>query len=97
MLVLKLVTTIAQAIVDSSNILSSGSYGNGPSLDWATSTALLLAAFAPAVVLLGTLSAIPFVGGAILESGSEAVLVIARTIVGAADILSSGNFHWWSK
>jgi len=86
------VTTIAQAIVDSSNILSSGSYGNGPSLDWATSTALLLAAFAPAVVLLGTLSAIPFVGGAILESGSEAVLVIARTIVGAADILSSGNF-----
>ena len=52
----------------------------------------MLAAFAPAVVLLGTLSAIPFVGGAILESGSDAVLGIARTIVGAADILASGNF-----
>ncbi len=86
------VTTIAQAIADSSHILSSGSYSGGPSLDWATSTALLLAAFAPAVVLLGTLSAIPFVGGAILESGSDAVLGIARTIVGAADILASGNF-----
>ena len=44
------VTTIAQAIVDSSNILSTGNYSGGPSLDWATSTALLLAAFAPAVV-----------------------------------------------
>ena len=86
------VTTIAQAIVDSSNILSTGNYSGGPSLDWATSTALLLAAFAPAVVLLGTLSAIPFVGGAILESGSDAVLGIARTIVGAADIFAGGNF-----
>lgn len=86
------VETVAEAIVGVSNILSNGNYGNGPSLEWATSTALLLAAFAPAVVLLGTLSAIPFVGGAILESGSEAVLGIARTIVGTADILSSGNF-----
>ena len=83
---------VAGAIVGTSKILSEGNYGNGPSLEWATSTALLLAAFAPAVVLLGTLSAIPFVGGAILEAGSEAVLGIAQTIVDASSILSTGNF-----
>ena len=86
------VTTIAQAIVDSSNILSTGNYGSGPSLEWATSTALLLGAFAPAVVLLGALSAIPFVGGAILEAGSEAVLGIAQTIVDTASIFAGGSF-----
>ena len=86
------VETVAEAIVGVSNILSAGNYGNGPSLDWAKSTSLLLATFAPAVVLLGTLSAIPFVGGAILEAGSEAVLNIARTIVNAADIFAGGSF-----
>lgn len=86
------VETVAEAIVGVSNILSAGNYGNGPSLDWAKSTSLLLATFAPAVVLLGTLSAIPFVGGAILEAGSKAVLNIARTIVDAADIFAGGSF-----
>ena len=84
--------SIANTIVGVSNILSGGSYGNGPSLGWALGTSLLLTAFAPAVIALGLLSAIPFVGGAILEGGSEAVLGIARTIVSSSHILSGGTY-----
>ena len=84
--------SIANTIVGVSHILSGGSYGNGPSTDWAKATSLLLLAFAPAVVALGVLSAIPFVGGAILEGGSEAVLGISRTIVQASYILGAGSY-----
>jgi hypothetical protein len=86
------VTTIAEAIVDSSVILSGGSYGNFPNFDWATGVGISLMAFAPAVVALGLISAIPFVGGKILDGGKVAVLGIAQTIVEAADILGKGNF-----
>ena len=84
---------VASTIVGTSFILGKGSYSNYPTLDWAMGVGLSMTAFGMATVGLGVfiLGTLGF-GYLALEAGSNAVLMIADTIVQAASILSKGKF-----
>ena len=87
------VLLVATTIVAASFILSKGTYGNYPSLDWATGTGLSLGAFGLAMGGLGALILGSFgLGMVALAAGSEAVLMIADTIVKVSFVLKKGNY-----
>ena len=86
---------VAATIVAASHILAKGNYAKYPSLGWSTSVALSLGAFTTGMVLLGGMIVASLgIGAAALSAGSEAVLVVAQTIVDASFILAKGK---WTK
>ena len=82
---------VAETIVLTSKILSKGQFGNYPDWRWALGTGMSMAAFGVAMLGLGVITAIPG-GTTLLENGSQAVLLIAQTIVDSAEVLANGNF-----
>ena len=88
-----MVLLVAGTIVATSHILGMGKYSKFPSLEWSGSVALSMGAFAAGMVLLGGLIIATFgIGGLMLAAGSEAVLVVAQTIVDTSFILSKGKY-----
>jgi hypothetical protein len=88
-----MVLLVAGTIVATSHILAKGKYSKFPSLEWSASVALSMGAFAAGMVLLGGLIIATFgIGGLMLAAGSEAVLMVARTIVKTSFILSKGKY-----
>jgi hypothetical protein len=86
------VVIIAATIRASSHILKLGDYKTSyPSLDWAKGVSLSLAAFSTGMVVLGTIIFASFgLGLGMLAAGSKAVLMVAKTIVSASNILAEG-------
>jgi hypothetical protein len=88
-----MVLLVAGTIVATSHILAKGKYSKFPPLEWSASVALSMGAFAAGMVLLGGLIIATFgIGGLMLEAGSEAVLMVAHTIVKTSFILSKGKY-----
>ena len=84
---------VAGVIVATSYILSTGKYGNYPSIGWAMGVGISLGAFGLAMAGLGSVILLSFgLGMAALVAGGEAVLLISQTIVDSAAILNKGNF-----
>lgn len=88
-----MVLIVAGTITAASYILAAGKYGNYPPLAWSASVAISMAAFGAGMVTLGALVIATFgIGGAMLAAGSEAVLMVADTIVKSSYILSKGKY-----
>jgi len=87
------VVMIASTIVGIDSILSSGDYSKFPSFKWSTSVGLALLGFGMPMMLLGSfiLSTVGL-GLLALMAGSEAMYMIADTIVNVSNILSNGNY-----
>ena len=87
------ILVVAGVIVATSHILAKGNYANYPDIGWAFGVGVSLAAFGLAMAGLGSVILLSFgLGMVALEAGGEAVLLIAKTIVDSAEILSKGNF-----
>jgi hypothetical protein len=86
------VLIVGAAIAATSHVLKLGDYKTSyPGLDWAKGVSLSLVAFGGGMVLLGGIIFASFgLGLAMLKAGSNAVLMVAKTIVGASDILANG-------
>lgn len=86
------VLIVGAAIAATSHVLKLGDYKTSyPGLDWAKGVSLSLVAFGSGMVLLGGIIFASFgIGLAMLKAGSNAVLMVAKTIVGASDILANG-------
>jgi hypothetical protein len=87
------ILVVAATIVATSFILSKGKYGNYPTLGWSLGVGLSMAGFGMAMgtlgmFILGSLG----LGMAALVTGSEAVLMIAQTIVDSSFILQKGKY-----
>lgn len=88
-----MVLLVAGTIVATSHILAMGKYNKFPSLEWSASVALSMGAFTAGMVLLGGLIIATFgIGGVMLAAGSEAVLMVADTIVATSFRLSKGKY-----
>jgi hypothetical protein len=88
-----MVLVVAATIVATSYILAMGKYSSFPSLEWSTSVALSMGAFTVGMVFLGGLILASFGLGAVaLAAGSEAVLMVAQTIVDTSFVLSKGRY-----
>jgi hypothetical protein len=88
-----MVLLVAGTIVATSHILATGNYGNYPPLSWSGSVALSMGAFALGMTVLGGLIIATFgIGAAMLVAGSEAVLMVADTIVQTSYVLAKGNY-----
>ena len=83
-----LAVMIAATIVQVSGVISQGTYGNYPDLEWAMGTGLALAGFGIGMALLG---AIPF-GEKLMSRGAERVAQVAQAIVDSSRILSGGDY-----
>ena len=77
---------IARNIVDISDVLSTGKYGEGPSEEWAKGTTGTLVHFAKISMLMG------FVMGPLLILGMISMMSVAGTIVGVSKILAQGDY-----
>ena len=82
---------LSATIMETSKILSSGDYKQGPGMDWALSTILLLGAFSTIALALGLVS-ITGIGFIAILAGLEVSLLIAQAIVDISKILSGGDF-----
>lgn len=84
---------IANAIVDTARILSTGKFTGGPSLAWSIGTGVLLTSFGAVMIGLGA-----FVGGTLglgylaLKAGSNAIKLVSQSIVDSSFILSKGSY-----
>lgn len=91
-----MVTTVAETIVETSNILSKGKYDNKGMLGWAIATTMLYAAFTPILLILGAVglaaAVADFFGPNPWELAREMMVQIAQTIVDVADVLAKGTF-----
>ena len=86
-----MVLAVAGTVMATSHILKMGDYSNYPGLDWAMGVSISMGAFALGMTTLGALIFATFgIGGAMLAAGSGAVLMVAKTIVAASDILANG-------
>jgi hypothetical protein len=84
---------VAGTIMATSHILAQGNYKNGPSLEWAGSTALLLGVYAAGMATLGGIILASFgLGAAALAAGAGAVIMVANTIVETSKILATGTY-----
>jgi hypothetical protein len=87
------ILVVAATIVATSFILGKGKYDKYPTLDWSLGVGLSMTGFGMAMGLLGT-----FILGSLglgmvaLMAGSEAVLMIAQTIVDSSFILQKGKY-----
>lgn len=84
---------IAATITATSHVLAKGNYRDGPTLKWASGTAISMAAFVPAFVALGAISAIPFAGN-IIKSGQQAMIDVANTIVLVSSVFAENKANW---
>ena len=85
------ILVIAGTIALTSHILAKGNYKNGPNLDWAKGTGLLMVSFTTSVVLLGAL-AMTGLGAIAILSGLGLMLLVAETIKQTSKILSTGTY-----
>ena len=86
-----MVLAVAGTVMATSHILKMGDYSTYPGLDWAMGVSVSLGAFALGMTTLGALIFATFgIGGAMLAAGSGAVLMVAKTIVAASNILANG-------
>lgn len=76
---------IAWTIKATANILNGGKYTSYPPLEWSKSVGLSLLAFIPSMIIAG-------VGVVAIALGALAMLLVAKTIVSVASILSSGKY-----
>lgn len=84
---------VAIAIVVTSFIISEGDYSNYPDYKWAIGVSLSLVAFGLGALALGTaITLTAGLGGVALAVGLASILVIAATVVLAAEIVSKGNY-----
>lgn len=84
---------VAGTIAASSHILNEGVYDNYPSFDWATGVGLSLVAFGTGVMTLGGLIVGTLgLGGVALTAGTEAIKIIAQSVVDSASIFRGGDF-----
>ena len=89
----KAIPMIANSIVETAAILSTGKFTGGPSLPWAIGTGILMTSFGTAMLALGA-----FIGGTLgagylaLKAGSSAIKLVAQSIVDAAAILATGVY-----
>ncbi len=84
---------IANSIVETSKILSSGTFTGGPSLGWTIGTSVLLTTFGMSMMVLGGFIAGTLgLGYVALLAGRSALKVISQSIVDASFILSNGNY-----
>jgi hypothetical protein len=89
------VLVISQSIVDSSNILSKGSYNSGPTKEWAEGISLALGAFAPIFKTIfdkGLLSI--FSSGPSAKDFADAITTISNGIVTAGMYFSNVPNIW---
>jgi hypothetical protein len=88
-----MVLVVAASIVGASHILALGNYGNHPTLDWASGVGIVMTVFGFSMLTLGVFILSTFgLGFSALKAGSDAVFLIANTIVASADIFRKGNF-----
>ena len=80
---------VALTIVKVSEILSKGSYTGGPPLSWALSLGVLLPVFTASLLALGTIG---ILGAPIIAAGVLLMLGVAKSIVEASKILSTGTY-----
>jgi len=85
------IVLVAAAIMASSWILSFGKYDKYPDWNWALGVGLSILAFAPAMVILGSI-AMSGIGALAILAGGAMVLAVAATVVGASHILALGNY-----
>lgn len=94
----KLVPMIAQTIIDVDTIFGTGKFNKYPGKEWIASVGITMTAFGAATLALGAMIVGSLgLGFVVLKAGEEAVLLIAGTIVKAADILNRGNFKGGPK
>jgi len=88
-----MILLVAATITGASHILAAGKYGNYPPVSWSASIAISMMAFTAGMVTLGALIFATFgLGAGMLAAGSEAVLMVADTIVKASFILDKGKY-----
>ncbi len=91
-----MITTVAETIVEVSQILSKGKYDNKGMLGWAIATTMLYAAFTPILLILGAVgiaaAVADFFGPNPWDMARTMMVQIAQTIVDVADVLSKGKF-----
>ena len=87
------VLNVASTIVETSKILSKGTYTGGPTKDWAEGVALSLGAFLPLYKMLKTNSILSFFGvkGTGPDDFSKAIKTIVNDIVTTANTFSNAN------
>lgn len=86
-----LTVLVATAIMISSHILAAGNYKKYPDWKWALGVGLSFLAFAPAMVLLGSI-AMSGVGALAILAGAAMVLLVAGTVVATSYILNKGKY-----
>ena len=85
---------LAGVITKTSHVLSEGDYSYGRQMiPWSSAIGISFLSFVPAFLAIGTISAIPFAGGKIMEKGEESILMIATTIQKTSDILAKGTYN----
>ena len=85
------VLLVASTVMLSSHILKEGDYSTYPSIDWSKGVSLSLGTFAAGMAILGGIIFASFgLGLGMLAAGAGAVLMVAKTIVAASDILANG-------
>lgn len=84
---------VAAVIVGTSMILSKGTYGKYPNLDWSMGVGLSLLTFGISMVTLGTfITATLGIGALALSAGAGAVLMVAQSIVDVSKKLTEGTY-----
>ena len=84
---------ISSAIALSSVILSLGTYGNHPSLEWATGVGLSLGAFGLAALVLGeSIMTTGGMGAVAIGIGLLSIVAIAGTVWLSSKILNNGDY-----
>lgn len=87
------VCMVAATIVETAKILAGGTYENYPTLGWSLGVALAMSAFALPSLALGVIILASFgLGLKALQLGLASSLMVAETLVAAAEILGQGNY-----
>ena len=84
---LAIILLVAVTIIATSHILAAGNYKKYPTLSWNLGVAAALGSFGIAAILLGSQALNPF-----FYAGLGIILLVAKTIVGVADILAKGKY-----
>jgi len=84
---------VADTIVGVAKVLSTGSFGGGPSLEWAMGTGMMITTVGASMLVMGTLILGTLgLGWVALEIGAAATLLVADTIVNVSKKIAGGNF-----
>ena len=89
----KAVSTVAQAIVDTDQIISKGKYEKYPGLGWIASVGTTMTGFGLAIITLGGYIVGSLgLGGIAIWAGAKAVTTVAQAIVDTDRIISKGKY-----